>query len=93
MIDPKEVIDFMNGLVALDHDAIESLIDKRVVCNKDLSDHPTVQIGANGVGLLGILNGLCGTITGGKYDGWGFIAANYDDDDNLTGFQLTNKLP
>jgi hypothetical protein len=89
MASPKEVVRLLNDCLALDRDAVQLLIDNRVPCNGALLDHPTVQCGQSGtVGMLGILNGLCGTIPSGKHEGWGYIAATYDDDGKLISFGL-----
>lgn len=79
-----EVIDFLNGLIKIDSDAIGGLILNKIYCNKELADHPTVQVLAikdeqdniicYKVGMLGILNGLFGI----DEDGWGAIAANFE---------------
>ena len=88
MLDYKYVINFLNELVKLDNKAMRDLVETRVLCNKELADHPTVQVSSSDgdnfrVGLLGILNGLCGAR---ESDGWGYIAANFDDDNNLIEF-------
>lgn len=79
MIDPHIVVDFMNELQALDPEAVETLIETRVPCNYALAGHPTLQCvplgGGHSVGLLGILNGLCGV----DRTGAGFIVAEFDD--------------
>jgi hypothetical protein len=43
------------------------------------------------VGFLGLLNGLVGIIPDGRLKGWGYIAAVYDDDQNLTHFRRSDK--
>lgn len=80
-----KVVAFLNELVSLDREAVEHLIEKRVQCNKDMADHPCVQVrededGNSVVGLLGVINGLVGTQpNGAKKPGWGYIAASFDD--------------
>lgn len=89
-INPDLLIQYLNSLVALDAYAISKLIDYRVPVNKALTDHETVQILQKGteenpeycVGLLGILNGLCGV----DEDGWGYIVAVCDTDNNISKF-------
>jgi hypothetical protein len=74
---------------------IETLIETRVPCSKATLDHPTIQavvVEENGtptIGLLGLLNGLVGVDPRlvGPRRGWGYIAANFDDDMKLTNFQ------
>jgi hypothetical protein len=79
----KEVISFLNELLQTDPMAINALFNLRVYCNKDLKDHPTVQVGCEGkdnqmvclVGFIGILNGLFGI----DEKGWGHIGINMDN--------------
>jgi hypothetical protein len=77
------LIDRLNQLVsdpAVRAD-IERLIAQRVPCSSTTAEHPTIQVcgETQTLGLLGLLNGLCGTIAGGKRDGWGRIAACYEE--------------
>jgi hypothetical protein len=80
---------YLNELLKLDPEAVYRLLETRVPCNKDLADHPTVQVhtkdGIYSVGLLGILNGFIGADT----DGWGFLCACYSDDGKLIEFKRT----
>jgi hypothetical protein len=58
------------------------------------AEHPTVQVdgGSMTLGVLGLLNGLCGTIKGGERDGWGRIAASYEENGGpLLGFLHSNE--
>jgi hypothetical protein len=88
-----EVIDYLNGIQALDPKVLWSLIEARVFCNQEVSDHPTLQVsgtvGTPTVGLLGILNGLVGV----RPDGWGYITAVYDDEGQLLRFAPTAENP
>ena len=76
------ICDFLNVLLEVDRNAIACLIANRVPCNQALADHPTVQVGPQHggyyVGMLGILNGLCGV----KPDGAGFLVAIFDGEGN-----------
>lgn len=78
----KRIVDFMNELVKIDADAVSMLCNTRVPCNKEMLNHPTVQAGSVGedstdrVGMIGILNGLCGVGKGN----WGIIAASCEED-------------
>lgn len=80
-----QVVAFLNSLVALDREAMDRLVETRVQCNKDLADHPTVQVmeddeGNAVVGVLGIINGIIGTQPEWAHKpGYGYIAANFDD--------------
>jgi len=83
----QKVIDYLNELLEIDPAAIEDLVKTRVPCSNALSWHPTVQVVGGGecpamVGLLGIINGLCGV----DADGWGPVAARYDEAGNLFEF-------
>lgn len=80
------IINVLNELVALDREAVTKLVETRVPCNQALADHPTVQVSEGpSVGLLGVLNGIAGV----DHDGWGFIAASFDDQGHLVKFLRT----
>ncbi len=76
----QHVLDVLNEAVKADKAAIKNLIAQRVTCNKQLADHPTIQVAQNKegneweVGFLGVLNGLFGAAE----DGWGAIGAIYE---------------
>ena len=89
-----EVIAFLNELLALDADAVTAWVETRVGCNEALAAHPTLQVAGKELkepgeradgsmdlglpfrfGLLGVLNGIFGA----DGEGWGFIAAQYND--------------
>jgi hypothetical protein len=63
--------------------AVQALVDHRVPCNRELADDPTVQVRKQDnwfeVGMLGLLNGMTGTIDrpGPRY-GWGRVVAIYE---------------
>ncbi len=76
-----QAVNLLNEAMGLDPVAIEALIEQRVPCNQALGDHPTIQCLSEQpdeclLGMLGILNGICGV----DEKGWGPIAAVYDDD-------------
>lgn len=89
-INPEIIIQYLNSLLFLDKIALQNLIETRVQCNEKLANHETVQvlegngdnIGTFSVGLLGILNGLCGI----DEDGWGYIVVKMDKDNNINKF-------
>lgn len=87
-IDPNIIIDFLNSIIDIDPDALNKLIYSRVSCNEQLSKHHSIQILDDGssnysVGLLGILNGLCGKDENGS----GFIVARVNDrNDTIVSF-------
>lgn len=87
-----EAIAFLNELLAIDGPAIAALIANRVPCNQTLAEHPTVQVSAQHggyhVGLLGIINGLFGTIDGVN----GPILTKWQDG-NLIGFAKVEVYP
>lgn len=78
-----ETIDFLNDLIKTDKPALAALIANRVPCNRELAEHPTVQVAQQNdgfhVGMLGILNGLFGIHETGQ----GPIAFYFTDDGNL----------
>jgi len=91
----QRIVDFLNSLLEHDRPTIAALLANRVPCSRQLADHPTVQVavqhGGYHVGLLGLLNGLCGTYE----DQTGPIGAIFEkDEDNpqkfhfLTTFQI-----
>ncbi len=86
-----KVVAFLNDLLEYDRPAVAALIANRVPCNKKMAEHPTVQVNAQHggyhVGLLGILNGLCGA----KENGWGLITAHFDDAPK-SGFNKLSKF-
>ena len=75
----QDTVSLLNEMLDLDAKATYRLISFRVACNKDLGDHPTIQIldveGQDYVGLLGVLNGLFGV----DEEDYGAIAAVYDN--------------
>ena len=88
-----QVIEYLNGLLRVDREAIAELVDSRVPCNRKLADHPTVQVGLADempgcfeVGILGVLNGMCGV----KHDGYGLLRAEYEDG-NLVRFSINES--
>jgi len=60
----QHIVDMLNDMLERDKCAVAALLANRVPCNIELADHPTVQCqkqhGGYWVGLLGVLNGLCG---------------------------------
>lgn len=60
-----KAIEILNSVVKADAKAFAKLIEYRVPCNRELAEHPTVQVSGESdkptVGILGILNGLFGT--------------------------------
>lgn len=82
----QQVVDVLNEILAADPRAVHLLIEHRVRCNRALADHPTVQVGITcyaeseatyEVGLLGIINGICGRMPRGG----GYVAVYYEEYD------------
>ena len=88
----SSAIGILNSMVDADPQAMAQLCETRVPCNDAMADHPTVQVTDEGVGMLGVLNGLFGTIPDGEFKGWGHITAVYEDDGALTKFVRTGTI-
>ena len=89
-----KIIDFLNSLLETDRDTISSLINHRIPCSKFLADHPTIQVDSEDrVGLLGLLNGLCGKYTEkDEYYEFGPIMMVLDEKNNqIAKFKLTKN--
>ena len=90
-------IERLNEISKADPVAMEWLLENRTTCTKKLADHPSVQVYAaeDGepprVGMLGILNGIVGSIDDGPKKNWGFIAAVWDDNKQFIGFRRTDS--
>lgn len=88
-MNPQQLCEYLNDLLAIDQEAIQQLFERRVPCNQALADHSAVQVGVvpSGfiVGILGILNGM--------YCPWpdnhGRICAEYEEE-KLLGFCATD---
>ena len=80
----ERLVKLLNEILKIDPIALACLITNRVPANMLLTNHPTVQTFMDGngftVGLLGILNGLCGVTA----DGFGHITAVYSDEPTPT---------
>ena len=69
---------------------IGRLLDQRVLASKEILDHPTLQFSdmahpsQMGLGFIGLLNGLVGTIQSGKFECWGFICACWDGEGDIS---------
>lgn len=81
-----ELIRRLNDLIAEPdvRDFVEALINRRVPVTQKVAEHPTIQVGdrygTTSAGLLGLLNGIVGSIPDGPRKGWGLIAAIFDDE-------------
>lgn len=80
----QRICDLLNDMLARDRPAVAAMVANRISCRAALADHPTVQVAAQHggfhVGLLGVLNGLCGLHAGGI----GPICAVFDGPDEAT---------
>lgn len=76
----ERVLEVLNRALEADRTAISLLLNTRVPCNSVLTEDPTIQVmshhddleipeNCGKVGLLGIINGLCGV----DERGWGLI--------------------
>jgi hypothetical protein len=93
-----ELVARLNKLIE-DEDArfaVEELIlrGRVVLPDKNLGDHPTIQLAADGpdgsltLGFLGLLNGIVGRIKEGEFRNWGYIAAVGERDDEEEDYEL-----
>lgn len=86
----QQVVDLLNSAYRADPAAINMLFSLRRPCNRDLADHPHVQVATSGetgdekfsVGLIGIICGMLGSV------GQQLVAMQTDDQNNVLGFQL-----
>lgn len=82
-------ITLLNEILELDSKALHSLINSRVSCNKELANHPTIQVNEfHQVGLLGVLNGLFGI----DKNGWGGICMVVTKEGKIEGFKRTHEV-
>lgn len=95
MVDRKlaeRCVALLQEMIDLDAAAVTALCAARVPCNEALAAHPTVQVGgevgAAEVGLLGVLNGLCGAYEEGERAGWGAVSVVIDSFGNAIGAHL-----
>jgi len=76
---------------------VGALLETRVKVAQETADHPSLQVASEGplgpwrLGVLGLLNGLVGTIPDGPKKGWGYITAVIDDQGFLESFRRTDE--
>jgi hypothetical protein len=74
----KQALKVLNRAVKADPIAMAQLADRRVWCNKELADDPTIQVQSDEhgfrVGIIGLVNGMFGT----DKEHWGTIAATFE---------------
>ena len=93
LLNPTLVINYLNSLLLIDPEALSQLIDYRVITNETMANHDTVQVlkeedGSFKLGLLGILNGLCGI----DDDGNGYIYAHINIDNEIVKFTHKDSI-
>jgi hypothetical protein len=88
------IIKCLNEYLALDYKPIQELVEYRVPVSDLLADHSHIQVVVESsystpmLGLLGILNGICGIIPGTSI---GYITAVFNDDSQkLIRFELSD---
>jgi hypothetical protein len=76
----KEWAEYLNSLIEIDPDFMQTFIDTRHACNEGMYAHPMVQAASGQlVGALGILNGFIGVIPSGKFEGWGYLCGEFHE--------------
>lgn len=85
-IPPTAAIAALNAAFEADPAAVNNLFACMTFCNRELADHPTIQCGSlpgdrYWVRTLGMINGALEAM------GIGRIAAQYNDDGIIVGFQ------
>lgn len=81
----NEIVDMLNGTYPFDNSVLNALVYNRVPCSEHLANHRTIQVvtkedGTFEVGILGILNGLCGV----NSEGYGPIVAIKDESGRIS---------
>jgi hypothetical protein len=88
----QDVCDLLNDMLVLDRKGTTAIVNHRHVCNKKISDHPTLMVRTvvedkkkiSTIGLIGILNGIFGI----RPDGMGDIC--YDvEKGKINSFKIT----
>ncbi len=82
----QHVVATLERLRVLDPAAMEALVRARVPCGPAFGDAPDVQVGVcdgtDGhleVGVLGVLNAICGSYDDGPRERWGAVAAKFSE--------------
>jgi hypothetical protein len=82
----EQACKLLNEMLKLDPDFTQTIVSYRIECNKQLAEHPTIQVKDNGqehytAGLLGVINGLAPKATSA-------IAAVYNDNNKIIKFEV-----
>jgi hypothetical protein len=79
-------IKLLNDALEADPVGINALFSHHVKVNGRLASHPTIQVSdKEGLGVLGLLNGVFGC----NSKGWGYITAVVEDDGKISRFERT----
>ncbi|TQF09079.1 hypothetical protein FJV41_46550 [Myxococcus llanfairpwllgwyngyllgogerychwyrndrobwllllantysiliogogogochensis] len=95
---PRHALDAaaaLNAALSADPEAVAQLLATRVPCGNALALHPSIQVardtdGRCTVGVLGLINGVLGTIPAGPRAGWGWVTCLIDDDSKPICFEVTD---
>jgi len=87
----QSVVNLLNDLLQCDQKAIEALVEHRVPCNERMHNRPNILLGVDGLGALGLINSIIGTVEEGPRKGWGLIMAIFNNDNKLIHFTLTDE--
>lgn len=71
---------------------INALLHRTVGACWQTQEHPTIQTNARRLSVMGLLNGLIGTIGAGPRASWGLISAEFDDSESLVRFVRTEPF-
>lgn len=92
----QRIVEYLNGLVALDPEAMGWLVTSRVPCNDAFARKATAVIDHGDVmqvGIVGILAGLCGgNHSEGPYKGWAPIGVVLDENGRAVRFGMIEDL-
>jgi hypothetical protein len=90
----RDACRILNELLKLDYNCAHDLISHRVKCNKQVADHPTIQVQHfkidkfPKVGLIGLINGMFGI----RKDGMGAICFEISSSNKILCFKPTPKV-
>ena len=104
MIHPAtdDLITYLNRLLELDRTFVTELIGRRVHCNREIADHPSIQTRRTSrevvhqCTILGVLNGFCGILDDPAAEprlwGLGPITAVLDAAGMVLRFERTDRI-
>lgn len=98
----ERIAGYLNGVLAHDRRALHELVQARVPCGKCLATHPTVQVMrvdddtmeySTGyyLGLMGLLNGLCGVLESGPRKGCGPLFVEMNEQGDIARFRVSGE--